>query len=873
MAGRLPILTYLLNQGADADAVDGDGWTALHNACSRGYLDLVKCLIETAHASVDIKGGRGAWTPLMNAASNGHLPIVRFLTSKYHVDPFQRNLAGETAYDVAAASFEIFICGILEKYEAERYNALKFVVADEDTGSSSRRDSVKGQYNPLCLHTTVPVVIHQNERLDTRLSTLAVHGGKPRWSGTGAGRPHKPDRRAPGTMPPGPMSPYRTREIPMRREDIQLPRRKLPYKLQLPSRGEQLAQARCIQRRQQQQQQQQSIRDNADEFGSTPTPESVLDQHRASSQSQNEGAPPEHDEPSHFWICEWQLDRTHPHVDPIDGWQYAQSFDAPEDRWTALIPPQLTRLLEGKGLGSSLTRSITAGTFSGPAGHSSSTSGADSEVFPHGWVRRRRWVRVMRRRLDIEFGDELEAAEFTSLSVKPGELPSRISEVTTSNVARDARLECDALESGADYLARAKALAGRPAREGVTPADALEEDAVTIQGRITRLELAIAELRGSAFGDEDPDRRSDAEGLLKEFTLQIGQLRQAAGIAEGSDGNDEDEDEDEEEFIYPNSFKDTQSMITRIGGGQPETVRPAIGQHHSSSASVFGAGITRSVAVGVANHRSVDLARASEFRVPTNESPNSMFSSSTGTSMQAATLIPTWERDENARDCRGCGRRFTFFTRKHHCRRCGRIYCADCSSYREQLTAEELVIDPEVPEMFVSETTGGASRICGTCHAERQLPAALRTPRGADQMLRSIAKDRGAPFGAVPGTEDGGPLDGTQTPLSDVSSRASELNECPVCNFTLAHLGSQAVQEEHIRQCLDNGGGGSIQGRRYLVYRLPADSPIVSKECVICLEELLTGHAIARLPCLCFFHKNCIDSWLARGRSCPTHAR
>ena len=26
-------------------------------------------------------------------------------------------------------------------------------------------------------------------------------------------------------------------------------------------------------------------------------------------------------------------------------------------------------------------------------------------------------------------------------------------------------------------------------------------------------------------------------------------------------------------------------------------------------------------------------------------------------------------------------------------------------------------------------------------------------------------------------------------------------------------------------------------------------------ECVICLEDLLKGHVIARLPCLCVYHK------------------
>lgn len=42
-------------------------------------------------------------------------------------------------------------------------------------------------------------------------------------------------------------------------------------------------------------------------------------------------------------------------------------------------------------------------------------------------------------------------------------------------------------------------------------------------------------------------------------------------------------------------------------------------------------------------------------------------------------------------------------------------------------------------------------------------------------------------------------------------------------------------------------------------------------ECVICLEELQQGDTIARLPCLCIYHKICIDQWFEVNRSCPEH--
>uniref|UniRef100_A0A8R1HMM3 E3 ubiquitin-protein ligase ZNRF1 n=1 Tax=Caenorhabditis japonica TaxID=281687 RepID=A0A8R1HMM3_CAEJA len=42
-------------------------------------------------------------------------------------------------------------------------------------------------------------------------------------------------------------------------------------------------------------------------------------------------------------------------------------------------------------------------------------------------------------------------------------------------------------------------------------------------------------------------------------------------------------------------------------------------------------------------------------------------------------------------------------------------------------------------------------------------------------------------------------------------------------------------------------------------------------ECSICLEDLQAGHKIARLPCLCIYHKQCIDDWFKRKNCCPEH--
>lgn len=49
---------------------------------------------------------------IVNAASKGHLPVVMHLLSKQAADPLVRNNWGETAYDIAASVFEVWICEV-----------------------------------------------------------------------------------------------------------------------------------------------------------------------------------------------------------------------------------------------------------------------------------------------------------------------------------------------------------------------------------------------------------------------------------------------------------------------------------------------------------------------------------------------------------------------------------------------------------------------------------------------------------------------------------------------------------------------------------------------------------------------------------------
>jgi len=76
---------------------------------------------------------------------------------------------------------------------------------------------------------------------------------------------------------------------------------------------------------------------------------------------------------------------------------------------------------------------------------------------------------------------------------------------------------------------------------------------------------------------------------------------------------------------------------------------------------------------------------------------------------------------ENVDNCRGCKASFTLFVRKHHCRRCGKTYCGECSSK----TAP-------IPEFGLSN-----SRVCEACFI-------ILTTKGKEETIK--AKPEGEDF-------------------------------------------------------------------------------------------------------------------------------
>ncbi len=77
-AGDGAAVRRLVASGANVNAPQGDGMTALHWAAERGDLPLTDALIR-AHANVNVSTLIDAYTPLLIAAKSGHADVVREL--------------------------------------------------------------------------------------------------------------------------------------------------------------------------------------------------------------------------------------------------------------------------------------------------------------------------------------------------------------------------------------------------------------------------------------------------------------------------------------------------------------------------------------------------------------------------------------------------------------------------------------------------------------------------------------------------------------------------------------------------------------------------------------------------------------------------
>ena len=101
---------------------------------------------------------------------------------------------------------------------------------------------------------------------------------------------------------------------------------------------------------------------------------------------------------------------------------------------------------------------------------------------------------------------------------------------------------------------------------------------------------------------------------------------------------------------------------------------------------------------------------------------------------------PRWEPDSASNSCAVCGEGFGTLRRKHHCRKCGRLVCGECSRGRQIVTEAldgqpaSVVLDPTKPV-----------RACNDCilHVARRKKSGSAEAGGTGTGMGGTAEARG----------------------------------------------------------------------------------------------------------------------------------
>jgi len=147
------------------------------------------------------------------------------------------------------------------------------------------------------------------------------------------------------------------------------------------------------------------------------------------------------------------------------------------------------------------------------------------------------------------------------------------------------------------------------------------------------------------IGDDDTERKIQAEVLLNAYSRELERRRLAAGaqglLISGSDSDYvEDDDDDEDEFHYP--------------GYTPQ------GTSVRSTSTEY---LSRSSSSRAPTDLTFHLSQAPDFRVPTHEAPQKV-SIQRWTAPTPHQIHARWERDDAVSNCNDCHRRFGFLLRR-----------------------------------------------------------------------------------------------------------------------------------------------------------------------------------------------------------------
>lgn len=219
-----------------------------------------------------------------------------------------------------------------------------------------------------------------------------------------------------------------------------------------------------------------------------------------------------------------------------------------------------------------------------------------------------------------------------------------------------------------------------------------------------------------------------------------------------------------------------------------------------------------------------------------------------------------WQPDTVVDTCFLCDTRYSLFYRRHHCRKCGRVVCAACSSKEVKYFPSTLVVHANSAPLRCHPTQ--TYRTCDKCVAdiERILQTHINSASQEEGNWSTYSRlalghdlsDQNSP-GLVASVKDtirvtSGNIDLASVLTSNRTDTESDHNICPVCAVDLLQLFVTSVQngeatsslnafevlkEAHINECLvmfdftnDNmrlqsPPNASHARNRMLVYNIP----------------------------------------------------